>query len=516
MDPSPPGPARTSWARFGVVAALVGAFAGGVSGAVVAALWSFARDARPASYRDDFDDAARGALDGETSIAVPPGRTSRDVLIDVPADVVAVHLRASSSGGSFRMRARTETSSDDAADDAWHAEADDAAEEQTIDLVEHLHEALAPGRVRLRIEPAASGADGEPLRVSLRASSVRASVAATIDAGASWSGTTQSASGFRRTIEVRCPPGADALRIDLADAAADLDLHVVSERDAIRVARSEFEAATLATAEWVVLRRGEGLPESGVVWATVTDPSLAPFPVPFRLVTSVGERPPAELDVVPPLPVADDVRARRIQAVVEVICGDGGGSGTIVEPDGTILTAYHVVERAARAVAAGRPEDAPPIVIALTADPRQVARDAFLAEVVHGDRELDVAMLRVVSGVRGTPLPAGYRFPHAPLAGRTAPALGDSLTTVGYPLAGGSGTRVTLTVSVGVVGGWERGAGCTRLKTDALVSPGSSGGAAFDAEWNLLGVCVSAQDDGAGASVGYVVPVDALPKAWRK
>jgi S1-C subfamily serine protease len=69
-------------------------------------------------------------------------------------------------------------------------------------------------------------------------------------------------------------------------------------------------------------------------------------------------------------------------------------------------------------------------------------------------------------------------------------------------------------VSRGVLSGWERAVGGMRVKTDAFVSPGSSGGAAFDERWELVGVPVSvAGGDGSGM-LGIVVPIDAVPAAW--
>jgi S1-C subfamily serine protease len=93
-------------------------------------------------------------------------------------------------------------------------------------------------------------------------------------------------------------------------------------------------------------------------------------------------------------------------------------------------------------------------------------------------------------------------------------AMGDALWLAGYPTAGGQRSRVTISLSRGIVSGFERGEHGVLLKTDAELQGGSSGGAALDAQGLLIGVPTSLVESGAG-QFGFVQPLSALPEAWR-
>jgi serine protease Do len=226
------------------------------------------------------------------------------------------------------------------------------------------------------------------------------------------------------------------------------------------------------------------------------------------VIASIGVDPPAEALELPALLQPSEPRARAVAAVVEVVVGEGSGSGTIVSADGFVLTALHVVgERAG-----GDAE----VVIAVNLDPTNITRDLVRARVVRSDEGLDIALLRIVSGLYGQPLPKGYRFPACPVAFDGPPRLGDELVTIGFPEPGGTGTRAPVMFSRGVVSGFERERTGLRIKTDAFVASGSSGGAALDANYRLVGVPVFTMSDSERtALLGFLVPVTELPLEWR-
>ena len=97
------------------------------------------------------------------------------------------------------------------------------------------------------------------------------------------------------------------------------------------------------------------------------------------------------------------------------------------------------------------------------------------------------------------------------------PRLGDPLVTIGFPEPGGTGTRSPVMFSTGVVSGFERERSGVRIKTDAFVASGSSGGAALDAAYRLVGVPVFTVTETEGtAQMGFLVAVTDLPRAWRE
>jgi serine protease Do len=227
----------------------------------------------------------------------------------------------------------------------------------------------------------------------------------------------------------------------------------------------------------------------------------------FRVVASVGVGPPAEALALPELPHPSDPRGLALAAAVEIVVGDGSGSGTIVSADGLVLTARHVL--------GGREERDSEVVVAVNLDPTEITRDLFRARVVRVDEDLDVALLRITSGLYGQPLPTGYRFPACPLSPGGLPRLGDELATIGFPEAGGTGSRAPVMFSRGVVSGFERERSGLRIKTDAFVASGSSGGAALDARYRLVGVPVfTMSDSDRAALLGFLVPVTELPREW--
>ena len=157
------------------------------------------------------------------------------------------------------------------------------------------------------------------------------------------------------------------------------------------------------------------------------------------------------------------------------------------------------------------------IAVAMNLDPTGMTSDLFRAAVVASDPGLDLALLHVTSGLYGQPIPKGYRFPACPVSFDGLPKLGDELVTIGFPEPGGTGTRSPVMYSRGVVSGFEREKSGLRLKTDAFVASGSSGGAVLDDRFRLVGVPVfTVADSYDTAILGFLVPVMELPKAWQE
>ena len=323
--------------------------------------------------------------------------------------------------------------------------------------------------------------------------------------------TVEPASGGFRTFQLDVPADARVLRIDLFDARDDLALLAAPKHPVVLLGPQ-------------VARTSSGLSRKTLLLTPATQPPLVPGrwfvdvadswhlgrASSARLVASFDAAPPEELLEIPPLPepVGDGPLARGLTAVVEVLTGFGGGSGTLVTPDGLILTAAHVVENPA-----GEPI-ADGLVIAAPLDPRRPAVELFRARVVRCDRDRDLALLEVVSGFYGQPLPDGYRFPFVPLGDPARLAIGDPLSFLGYPTTGGTGSRVTITCTRGIVSGFEELEVGLLMKTDGEITGGSSGGAALDARGELVGVPTSVMELGS-SQMAFVQPLWLVPDAWR-
>ena len=146
------------------------------------------------------------------------------------------------------------------------------------------------------------------------------------------------------------------------------------------------------------------------------------------------------------------------------------GSGVVIRAGGYIATNFHVVTKARQ-------------VFVRLADGRELP-----AEVVGSDEMTDIALLKVDEDL--PPLPMGKE-----------PALGARVCTVSNPF------DVGLTVTCGVVSALHRtGMGFNRIEdfiqTDAVLNPGSSGGALVDGDGALVGLVAAIFTRAADANIG--------------
>lgn len=180
-----------------------------------------------------------------------------------------------------------------------------------------------------------------------------------------------------------------------------------------------------------------------------------------------------------------------IESVVQIWTmkvGDDGelhegwsGSGTIISPQGLILTNAHVV-------LPNRyfPVDA--LRVSLTIDADQPPVPTYYAEVLQADALLDIAVIQIMSDLTGNPIaPSSLDLPVISLSDSDALELGDSLSIIGYPGIGGE----TITLTEGVVSGFthdENVKGRGFIKTNATIVGGNSGGLAANAAGQLVGI----------------------------
>ncbi len=154
------------------------------------------------------------------------------------------------------------------------------------------------------------------------------------------------------------------------------------------------------------------------------------------------------------------------------------GSGVIVSSDGYILTSYHVIKQA----------DA--ILVALM-DGREAK-----ADIVGTDPATDLALLHIDIDN----LPAMQFSLDDPVQ------VGDVVLAIGNPLGIGQ------SVSMGIVGATGRShLGIATfenfIQTDAVITPGNSGGALVDTEGDLVGINTAIlSNDGRWQGIGFATP----------
>jgi serine protease DegS len=156
------------------------------------------------------------------------------------------------------------------------------------------------------------------------------------------------------------------------------------------------------------------------------------------------------------------------------------GSGVIIDPEGYLVTNYHVVGEAAE------------IRVQLS-DGRIVEPD-----IVGLDAETDLALLKVDAGV----------LPSIPMGRSATLRIGDVVLAIGNPYG------LTKSVTQGIVSATGRGVLHLAtfenyIQTDAAINAGNSGGALVNARGELVGIntAVLAQDTGT-EGIGFAIPVD--------
>lgn len=140
------------------------------------------------------------------------------------------------------------------------------------------------------------------------------------------------------------------------------------------------------------------------------------------------------------------------------------GSGVIISDDGYIVTNYHVVSNAD--------------FIEITLEDKR----EFVAEVIGTDETTDLALLKIES----------TQLPHLLFANSDSLQVGEWILAVGNPFG------LQSTVTAGIVSAKARNIDALNkndiesfIQSDAVINPGSSGGAFVDTDGLLMGICTA-------------------------
>jgi len=163
------------------------------------------------------------------------------------------------------------------------------------------------------------------------------------------------------------------------------------------------------------------------------------------------------------------------------------GSGFIIEPDGLILTNFHVVDNAEK------------ITVRLL-DGRE-----FTGRVVGTDQKIDIALVKINA----------QDLPVAPLGDSDGLEVGEWVMAIGNPFG------LDNTVTSGIVSAKDRQIGAGPydhfIQTDASINPGNSGGPLVNLQGEVVGIDTAIfSQSGGNIGIGFAIPInlvkDLLPQ----
>jgi serine protease Do len=170
---------------------------------------------------------------------------------------------------------------------------------------------------------------------------------------------------------------------------------------------------------------------------------------------------------------ASTVYDDAIAKVVDIRTFLAEGSGVIIDPEGIILTNWHVVSSS-------------PTVTVILSDGQHLQ-----GEVIASDPELDLAAVQL-QGVHNLPA-----FEFAPIS---SVHVGHKVYAIGNPLG------LAGTLSDGIVSRIDPETGM--IQTNAAINPGNSGGALVDEDAKLIGIPTARAADAEG--IGLAIATDRI------
>jgi S1-C subfamily serine protease len=162
--------------------------------------------------------------------------------------------------------------------------------------------------------------------------------------------------------------------------------------------------------------------------------------------------------------------------------GEGAGSGFIINPDGRILTNFHVVKGSAQ--------------LTVTLNDKKT----YKATVLGTDRRNDLALIKIDTG---------RKLPSLPLGDSDHLVVGQKAIAIGNPFGQFGGT-----LTVGVVSALDRAIRTDdgnlegMVQTDAAINPGNSGGPLLDSHGNVIAINTAIYGPQGNIGLGFCLPIN--------
>ena len=175
------------------------------------------------------------------------------------------------------------------------------------------------------------------------------------------------------------------------------------------------------------------------------------------------------------------------------------GSGVVISAGGIVLTNDHVVST--RSDLDNSLYDGAYQICVVKEVNKKPSCD-YLAKVIARNEDKDLALLQIVRYPSGPEL---IPFKPLKLSASDVTNINDAVTAAGFPAIG----EDTITVTSGIVSGKNEKYGNQWIKTDSVVSYGSSGGAALNKDGEIIGITTQVYSDTSG-ELGYILSVNSI------
>ncbi len=202
--------------------------------------------------------------------------------------------------------------------------------------------------------------------------------------------------------------------------------------------------------------------------------------------------------------IQQNIQDNNLGSVINIVCDNNeGGSGTIINKDGLILTNNHVISGSTFCFVT--------LPDKITGQPMKIykAKPIIISDL---SEKYDLAGLSIVDSytdnngeIWGT-YPTTFHFFSAPdSCNNYSPSLNESITVYGYPVTSGG---YNLTVTGGVISSFSDDG---KILTDAKIDSGNSGGLAINQDGCFIGI-PSAVISGNYQSLGVIIPQSLIDK----
>ncbi len=315
--------------------------------------------------------------------------------------------------------------------------------------------------------------------------------------------------GMAALFALKIPEYTSAFRVDLFNTTADLDLLVAYKNKNVSRSNSDYIGESLLGKETLIIEGDNGgFVKAGVYYFLVFDQVSNDHPVSFSILTGLNRDPSSLLTEIPRFPSTGDELQNALMATTEIIANSGKGTGCLVGPSGYIITNWHVIEDYSGSASKD-------IFVAVNFSNELPPSELFKAELVDYSVEKDLALLKISTGLYGQILPYNYKFPYFNLGSSDSLKIGQPLTYLGYPGVGGTGSRASISLTRGIVSGFEKNRNNRYIKTDGEINSGNSGGAAINTYYELVGFPTVTIGEDSG-QLAYLTPVSMIPREWYR